>query len=127
MSTASKKAECSPAFHPHRKCQSAGFPALSHFLKGQFLSGSQCLRLDQAASDQQFGNLDRVECCTLAQIVRNDPHGQTVFDRDVFTDTADIGRVFASGFIRRDVATVFALIDNLAARRFAQDLAGFFR
>src|SRR5215510_4827271 len=80
-------------------------------------------RLNELAADQAFGDLDRVEGCALAQVVRDDPHRQSVLDGRILADAADIGRILARAFIGRDVAALLALVDDEAARRAAQYLA----
>lgn len=87
------------------------------------VSGSRLAGLDETTIDQQFGDLDGVECCTLAQIVRNDPDVEAVFDRCILADTRNIGRVLTGRFNRRDVAAILVLVDDEATRRFAQDIA----
>src|SRR5262245_60992106 len=51
-----------------------------------------------SGSEQQFGDLDRVESCTLAQVVIADEQHEpaTVVDGDVLPDAADIARVLTS-------------------------------
>lgn len=83
------------------------------------------LRRDQLAVDQAFRDLHGVERRALAQVIRHAPKNQTVIDRRVRADTADIGGVFACGFIGRHVATGLAFVDHKAARRIAQDIACF--
>jgi hypothetical protein len=58
-------------------------------------SGSLLARLHKSAIDEQFGDLDRVQCGTLAQVVGNNPDVQAVLDRRIFADARDEGRVFA--------------------------------
>src|SRR5262252_185830 len=85
------------------------------------------LRLNELATDQALGDLDRVQRRPLTQVVRNNPHHQPVFDRRILADAADIGRVLAGAFVGRDVAARLALVDHEAAWRAAQDLARFVR
>src|SRR5581483_4490921 len=88
---------------------------------------SPAFGLDELAVDQALGDLHGVERRTLAQIVGYDPHLQAIFDRSILANAADVSRIFAYTFVRGDVATIFALIDDKTARSIAQDLACFVR
>src|SRR5690606_31986962 len=58
-------------------------------------------------------------------VVRDHPHGETVLDRRIVADTADISRPFADGADRRLVAVfLLAAVDEEDAGRLAQDAAG---
>src|SRR4029453_18019885 len=81
------------------------------------------LGLYQLAIHQTLGDLHRVECGAFAQVVRYDPHLQAVFDRCIFSDAADKGRILADALIGSDIAAVLALVDDKAARGVAQNLA----
>jgi hypothetical protein len=70
------------------------------------------LGLDQLAIDQAFGDLDSVKRSAFAQVVRYDPDLQPVFDRCIFSDTADIGCILANAVIVSDVAAVLALVED---------------
>src|SRR6516225_583007 len=72
-------------------------------LSGLFLGA------EQLAVDQHFRDLDRVQRRTLAQIVRHAPQRESVLDRRVFTDAADIGRILAGRLVGRDVAAGLVL------------------
>src|SRR5262249_42899483 len=79
------------------------------------------LGIEQLAVDQHLGDLDRVECGALAQIVRYAPQAEPVLDGGVLTDAADIGGVLAGRFIGRDIAAALLPVDDEATRRVAQD------
>ena len=82
--------------HPYWSKKRARRPAfLILNSKNRLVSGGFLLRLDQAARDEKLGDLHRVEGSALAQIVGHDPQSQTVVDRRIFTEAADIGGVFA--------------------------------
>src|SRR6478752_1597685 len=85
------------------------------------------LRADQLAVDQHFRDLDRVERSALAQVVGHAPQHEAILHRRVLADAADIGRVLAGRLIRRGIAAGLLLVDDEAAGRLAQDLAGFIR
>src|ERR1700712_2322825 len=88
------------------------------------LLSSLLARLDEAAIDQQFGDLNGVQGCTLAQVVGDDPDVEAVLDGRILADTGDVGRVFAGRFVRRHVAAGLMLVDDDATGGFAQDVAG---
>src|SRR5579884_103190 len=90
-----------------RTCCATGATCLSASLRG----------LLQMLTPEQLGDLHGVESCALAQIVADHPEAETVLDRRVFADAADVGRIFADGLDRSHVAAVLALIDDHHAGR----------
>src|SRR6186713_679573 len=85
------------------------------------------LRADQLAVDQDFRDLDRIQCGALAKIVRDAPQHETVLHRGVLADAADVGGVLAGRFVRRGVAAGLMLVDDETAGRLAQNVARFVR
>ena len=75
--------------------------------------------LRQIIAGEQLGDLHRVERGALAQIVGDDPQIQAVRHGRIAADAADIDRVLARGFDRRDIAFIGAVIDDDDARRLA--------
>ena len=68
--------------------------------------------------------MNGVQCRALPQVVRDDPEGETILDRSILADAADVSCKITHAFDRRDIAAVLALIDHEQAGRLAQDLAG---
>src|SRR5690606_32876990 len=71
-------------------------------------------------------DLHGVQRRTFAQVVCDDPEVQAILDGRILPDAADVGRVLTHAVDGRDVAAVLALVDDEAAGRFAQDVAGLF-
>src|SRR3546814_13070965 len=66
----------------------------------------------------QFGDLDRVQRRTLADVVRDYPQVEPALVRQVLADAADENRVVARGVRdRRRIAAVGGLVDHFHARR----------
>src|SRR5208282_1689087 len=66
----------------------------------------------EVIADQDFGNLDGVECRTLAQIVGDHPQIEPVRDSRIAPDTADIDRILAGRLLRSHIAFVGAVVDD---------------
>jgi hypothetical protein len=120
---------------PYAGCErGAGVEAVSGLSDVRFpISGRRkCFGLcrfflgrDELAVDQDLGDLHRVERRAFAQIVSDAPEGEAVFNRCIFADTRDEGRIFASRFMRRHIAAGLMLIDDETARRLTQNIARF--
>ncbi|PAV69364.1 hypothetical protein WR25_25823 [Diploscapter pachys] len=78
----------------------------------------------QVPSAEQFRDLHRVQCRTLAQIVADAPQRQPVLHGRILTHAADIGRVVARRLDGRRVSAVLMLVDQHDAGGFAQDTLG---
>src|SRR5580692_12137678 len=74
--------------------------------------------------NKAFRDLDGVQRRPFAQIVRHNPHRKAVFHRRILADARNIRRILACAFDGRDIAAVFAAIDDEHAGRLAQDFAG---
>ncbi len=68
----------------------------------------------------------RVQRSTLADVIRNYPHVQTVCDGFVLTDTADKCCVFACRDSRQRIHVFFRIVIKLHSGGCRQDCAGFF-
>ena len=73
------------------------------------------------AIKNKFCDLHGVKRGAFAQIVRDAPKGQSVFDRWIDAHAAHECCEIADAFNRRDIAAVFAFIDHQQPRRLAQD------
>src|SRR5580693_7097344 len=72
-------------------------------------------------TDQDLGNLDGVECGTLAQIVGYDPQVEPVRDGRIAPDAADINGILTGCLGRCHIPLVSAVIDHRNPRRAPQD------
>src|SRR5712672_2217326 len=70
--------------------------------------------------DQDFGDLDGIECRALAQIVGDDPQIEPMRDRRVAADAADVDGVLAGRLGRGHITLVRAVVDDGDAGRLPQ-------
>src|SRR5262249_34774649 len=80
----------------------------------------EALDLD-IVTNQNLGNLDGVESCALAQIIRHDPEIEAIGNRIVLTNSADVSRILANRVDGHGVNIVFRLIGDDDPWRLAQD------
>ena len=69
-------------------------------------------RFIEIAGNQRFSHLHRIQSCTFAEIIGNNPHVERIFLADILTDAADIDSIFANAFDWADIAFIRAMIDN---------------
>src|SRR5262245_43304034 len=72
-----------------------------------------------------FCNLDGIQRRAFAQIVRYAPEIETVFNRYILADAADIDGVFTLRFSRGGIRGIAVSINDDNSRSLAQDFAGF--
>src|SRR5260370_26551180 len=85
-------------------CSLIAIPGSAGPRSGGFLLGTY-----QFAIDPAFGNLNRVQRRTLAQILRDAPQPQTIVHRGLAAHAPDIGGILARRLVRRDIPAWLAL------------------